>query len=528
MPRNASDIYDVPEGSYPDPLTTIESARYTAALEDLVADANLARPVVAGGTGAETASQAAKNLAVVSTLNLAGVNTVSGTANAITCTTATDFEELDDSIVIAFTALADIAPGGATFALDGLDAVPIVKIVAAGAVDVNAGDIFEGMTYLLKYDSSITQPDSDPAELGCFVLLNGSANNGFQIGDYLDTIRTPNSDWLPRDGALYDIDDYPELAALLPVLPDGIDWEVRSSTVTPPVRGIVFAENKYAAVASTNFLTSSTGVTWAVRDTVASDRSYRAIAWGAGIFVAADIGTGRTATSPDAITWTEDSVLIAAGLGGIAYHTSGAIFCVVGADGFVATSPDSTTWTTRTSGLEDSGSGPLLRFVRYLNGVLIAGGQDGSLITSTDGTTWTIRTSGTSETLEDVAYYDGRYVVVGTAGTIRTSTTLGTWTAATSGTSEALNAIVASASGYLAVGNAGVALISGPQSGTAWTAAPTGAAVTLASIVVDPTNAARYIVGGISQTILDGLRTSPTQFRVPNDNPTNGWIKAVS
>jgi hypothetical protein len=30
------------------------------------------------------------------------------------------------------------------------------------------------------------------------------------------------------------------------------------------------------------------------------------------------------------------------------------------------------------------------------------------------------------------------------------------------------------------------------------------------------------------QKILDGIRTLPTQFRVPDDNPTNGWIKAVS
>lgn len=60
MPRTGG-IYTPPAGTKATPNTTVQSAPYNAFVDDLAADANAARPVTAGGTGAtnETAARAA-------------------------------------------------------------------------------------------------------------------------------------------------------------------------------------------------------------------------------------------------------------------------------------------------------------------------------------------------------------------------------------------------------------------------------------------------------------------------------------
>jgi microcystin-dependent protein len=58
MPRDGSDVYNVPSGTYGIEDTTIESARYNAFVDDVAQDLNHPRPILAGGTG-ETNAQAA-------------------------------------------------------------------------------------------------------------------------------------------------------------------------------------------------------------------------------------------------------------------------------------------------------------------------------------------------------------------------------------------------------------------------------------------------------------------------------------
>ena len=71
MPRNGAGVYAAPTGTLATTLTPIPSAAYNAFVNDLVADANFARPIAAGGTGATTAAQARTNLGLgaVATLN---------------------------------------------------------------------------------------------------------------------------------------------------------------------------------------------------------------------------------------------------------------------------------------------------------------------------------------------------------------------------------------------------------------------------------------------------------------------------
>ena len=63
MPRDGgTGVYSKPAGTTAVSGTTIESAKYNSTIDDLVVDANTARPVVVGGTGANTAAGARTNL----------------------------------------------------------------------------------------------------------------------------------------------------------------------------------------------------------------------------------------------------------------------------------------------------------------------------------------------------------------------------------------------------------------------------------------------------------------------------------
>lgn len=65
MPRNGSGVYSKPTGTTAAANTTIESAKYNSTIDDLVTDANAARPISAGGTGGTSASAARTALGLV-------------------------------------------------------------------------------------------------------------------------------------------------------------------------------------------------------------------------------------------------------------------------------------------------------------------------------------------------------------------------------------------------------------------------------------------------------------------------------
>lgn len=515
MPRDVAGTYTAPAGTLADPLEQIQSSRFNSFVGDVEDEMNSARPIVAGGTGSTTADAAAAALGLISAKDLAGTGTTGGTANAITLATDREYEELAGTILIAFKATTDNS-GATTFKLDDLEVKDIRKVAATGDVAVNSGDILAGGVYLLKYDPEAKE------DVGAWIILNPSPTGGYQVGDYLDTARTLSSDWLRRNGALYNISAYPELSALLPAMANGIDWAVRTSDTPDPLICVIYGEGQYFAAGGKSIVSSTTGMSWSLRYTVEGSSFFYDLAAGNNILVAADIGEGYTYVSTDGNDWTTDETAHAATIYSVCFNTEASEFVICGAGGYIGTGADGVSFSSQTSGVST-----VLRRVRCLNGLLIAVGASGVILTSVDdGVTWVARTSGVATALYDVTYYDGTYVVVGASGVILTSTTLGTWTARTSGVASDLYTVTASSSGFLAAGTGGVVRIS--SDAVTWAASATGVTVLLAGSIVDPTNAARYIVAGQSNTILDGLRTASTQFRVPNDNPTNGWIKAVS
>jgi hypothetical protein len=64
MPRNESGVWSKPAGTTFVPNTTIQSSKVNEVIDDIGSDLNLARPIVAGGTGATSASGARTNLGV--------------------------------------------------------------------------------------------------------------------------------------------------------------------------------------------------------------------------------------------------------------------------------------------------------------------------------------------------------------------------------------------------------------------------------------------------------------------------------
>jgi hypothetical protein len=78
MSRNGSGVYSLPAGSAAVDDAIIDPVAFNTLISDLEADANTARPIVAGGTGATTAAAARTNLGAPPTPQGAGTTTGAG------------------------------------------------------------------------------------------------------------------------------------------------------------------------------------------------------------------------------------------------------------------------------------------------------------------------------------------------------------------------------------------------------------------------------------------------------------------
>lgn len=114
MPRNAGNVYSKPPGTTPIVNDDVDPVPFNLLMDDIATDLNTPRPIVAGGTGASSASAALVNLGLTATA--AEINTLDG----ITASTA-ELNILDG--VTATTAEIN--------ALDGVTATGTALIVAA-------------------------------------------------------------------------------------------------------------------------------------------------------------------------------------------------------------------------------------------------------------------------------------------------------------------------------------------------------------------------------------------------------------
>lgn len=349
------------------------------------------------------------------------------------------------------------------------------------------------------------------------------ADLGVAIGDFKDSLRDLSPNWLRRDGKLYLRADYPDLAELLPALPDSILWTAANTGTATGLLGLTQGAGKYVASGGAGGIFVSTDrLNWTPRDASTTATLGRAM-FGSGIFVITGAG-GIIVKSQDGDDWASQTIL-SGGLtnGGAHDGTNFIIAASLSGNPRVLFSADAADWTTVTPpGTGGYGS------VGANSTISVLVGSGGKIATSTDhGATWTARSSGVSVTLNACSWFEdlSLFVVAGNSGVILTSPDGAAWTQRTSGTSVDLNAVGASDSGVAIGGDTGTILIS--SNGTSYTSIVTGFTMNVNALIADQVVEAHYVIAGTGGRIYDGIRTSPTQFRVPDDNPAYGWIRAL-
>lgn len=164
MARNGAGVYSKPAGTTFAANTTILSAKVNEVIDDLVTDANTARPVVAGGTGATTVAAAQAALSVDPKQVLASK---SGNYTAL---------GTDNNGVLRFSAAATLSLTAAAT----LTANWHVTVIAEGGAVI----IDPNTTELVNGASTVTIPQGFTAEIIC----DGSAFRTTSINSTLTEI----------------------------------------------------------------------------------------------------------------------------------------------------------------------------------------------------------------------------------------------------------------------------------------------------------------------------------------------------
>lgn len=355
----------------------------------------------------------------------------------------------------------------------------------------------------------------------------------YAIGDFKSSARVLDDKWLKRNGAIYNVADYPDLAALLPPLPDAITWTEAASGQSNPLYAIAQGSGKYVAVGNTGtLLTSSDRASWAsVSPGTTANLQYLiktpSLWLAAGTLVPS--GGSVTSRSPDAATWTASSLTSGN------YMTEVRGLCWTGANilvsGYDSTGSivhkvlygtDGASWTAVT-GLATSGP-----MAASTSRVVMVSKWDGYGIVQTSdnqGVTWTTRVASGFGNVNDVCWdaVNSLFIAVGDAGFLKTSPDGIAWTTRSSGVSFNLLSVRAGPNGVLAVGD-GQSTVSFSTSATSWSAKASPTTTGRALLADNAT--AYHFLSGRTTVIADGIRTLTTQFQVPNDDPTYGWIKA--
>lgn len=168
---------------------------------------------------------------------------------------------------------------------------------------------------------------------------------------------------------------------------------------------------------------------WTTRTANFLSSSINAVAYGAGIYVAAG-NAGQVRSSTDGVTWTTRSTTF-----GTTAITSGVYgngtFVFTGYNGTAIYSTDGITWTSRATGLGANE----VKGLAYGNGTFVgvgSGPSDARAVVSSDGVTWTTSPLGlSSATGQDVVFNGNQFVAaVSNISTqvISTSTDAVTWT----------------------------------------------------------------------------------------------------
>ena len=163
MARNGSGVYSLPASTLAVSGDTISSTKFNSLVQDLESDANVDRPIAAGGTGASSASAARTNLGLeigadvqafdAGLLSIAGLTTA---ADKMIYTTALDTYAVTDLSAFGRSLIDDASAGDAlttlgvsAFAqtiLDDADASAVLTTIGAQPLDATL-TAFAGISF---------------------------------------------------------------------------------------------------------------------------------------------------------------------------------------------------------------------------------------------------------------------------------------------------------------------------------------------------------------------------------------------
>jgi len=221
------------------------------------------------------------------------------------------------------------------------------------------------------------------------------------------------------------------------VVPGGKTWQTTNWPALRDAYCVRYANGIFVASPNQNNATSvystDQGATWTTGGTMISGNGACNLAYGNGIWVGCRPNTTSACSSPDGITWTARTLPVSAWWRAMAYG-AGLFVAVPDGNGVAttvyATSPDGINWTQRaftTAGIWSA--------ITFANGrfVVVGGGfnSDNHAAWSSDGLTWTYSTLPVSQRWQSIAYGAGLFVTTSlTSGTAyATSPDGATWTA---------------------------------------------------------------------------------------------------
>lgn len=344
-------------------------------------------------------------------------------------------------------------------------------------------DITTSKMMLTSTDASSWITRSPQGSRGVYAL--GTHVNGGGVGCIMSTTNTANG-WSIRNAVLTaDTSSLNFLNGIfvatsstqIATSTDGITWTSRSTNGLIGIRNAGFGNSLYVFGNATGSLRSTTDFVTFNTSVYGAGQSTAAIAFGAGIFVAAAGTNIMTSTDAIASPWTTTSTISGiASLQCLKFVNGG--FIGGGNNGTIITSTDGLTWTTANAALGTN----IVFSVDFLNSLYVVGLGNGSVASSTDGITWgTPQPTGTTGTINSVTYDGSNYYAYSDLSVYRSSN-LTAWTLQSNipATTENFNTLTFANGLFLIGGNAGT--VFSTTDGITVTANPIGASFTVSDL----------------------------------------------
>lgn len=473
-----------------------------------------------------------------------------------------NFDQRADAFLTALPTFADEANQVA----EEMDEAVDTAQAAASAALSNAGfvgrwedqsgsaappySVFHGGLFwsLLEPVADVTTSEPDPYNTDWAVTGAPSWYNNFAVGDYLDTARSPGAGWLRRNGAAYPISTYPELAPLFPALPSGWAWGSTEVSITGNTRSVCYADGAAFVIGTASgsgFVSRSldNGATW---QTVATFSGFNPvdICFGDGVLVVVGSGGQFSRSTDGGDSWSLPSVISGAGGKTI-------ISCCYGNGVFLAITSSAVTAADYILRSADNGASWALEYTpsivssTYGSGVRVwhSGDRFFASMAASPGRFFMSNSSGEAFSEQPAtsigplmhgAFVSGRHIGISqTDRRIALSENGVTWTQVHNGGAGRLLFVEGRGQSVLVGSQDGARVLLSDTEMVDWSevfvsASPVGKI----ALTDDGVFGLAFLgnEGGANGPTTIGLGVNPDSplFRVPNDNPSTGWIKAVN